>query len=252
MKNIKLFNTEIEYAAAQKVLPSVCFVKETNNVYYNAKHAVDRALNAPLMNLCVANEWAKESEDYLTYKEAASISTINTRDFATYEVVSAWELKYFTGLTSISFNSVKAPALKELYIPDTYTGQYAPAVVIDNKNTAWAPNLVKLHIGDVVTNLGNCYAALSSTREGFDNSIIYIGENSRLVGAGPKPVFKTFKTAIIKGTARGTADMNTSEIQQITFFVEDDQVEAFQALTPFKRYPSNVHALSEYIGDTDY
>lgn len=252
MKHIKLFKTEAEYETGVTALPCVSYVESTNEVHFDEKHAVDRIYNAPLMNMCVANGWAKESNDYLTYEEAAIISTINTQDFATYEVVSAWELKYFTGLTSINFNKVMVPTLKELYIPDTYTGQYAPAVVIDNINTAWAPNLVKLHIGDVVTNLGNCYAELSSTREGFDNSIIYIGENSRLVGAGPNPVFKMFKTAIIKGTARGSADMNTSDIQQITFFVEDDQVEAFQALIPFKKLPSTIHPLSEYAGDTDY
>lgn len=252
MKHIKLFKTEAEYETGVTALPCVSYVEFTNEVHFDEKHAVDRIYNAPLMNMCVANGWAKESNDYLTYEEAAIISTINTQDFATYEVVSAWELKYFTGLTSININTVVVPTLKELYIPDTYTGTYASAVIINNQNTAWAPNLVKLHIGDVVTNLGNCYAELSSTREGFDNSIIYIGENSRLVGAGPNPVFKMFKTAIIKGTARGSADMSTSDIQQITFFVEDDQVEAFQALTPFTRSPSNVHALSEYTGDTDY
>lgn len=53
-------------------------------------------------------------------------------------------------------------------------------------------------------------------------------------------------------SSRGNTDMSTAEVQQITFFVEDDQVEAFQALTPFKRSPANVHALSEYTGDTDY
>ena len=251
MKHIKLFKTEAEYETRVTALPCVSYVKSTEEVHFDEKHAVDRILNAPLMNMCVANGWAKESNDYLTYDEAAIISTINTQDFATYEVVSAWELKYFTGLTSINFNTVLVPTLKELYIPDTYTGAYEQAVIISNTHTAWAPNLVKLHIGDAVTLLSYGYAYLSSTREGFDNSIVYIGENVVKLGF-PNPLFKIFKTAIIKGTARVASDMNTLELQKTTFFVEDDQVEAFQALTPFTRSPSNVHALSEYTGDTDY
>lgn len=252
MKHIKLFKTEAEYEIGVTALPCVSYVESTNEVHFDEKHAVDRVFNAPLMNMCVAKGWAKESNDYLTYDEAAIISTINTQDFATYEVVSAWELKYFTGLTSISFNSVEVPTLKKLYIPDTYTGQYATAVIINNRNTVWAPNLIKLHIGDAVTALGNCYGYYEPTREGFDDSIIYIGENSNLAGSGSNIIFKIFKTVIIKGTARATADMSASGIQQYTFFVEDDQVEAFQALTPFNRSPSNIHALSEYTGDTDY
>lgn len=252
MKHIKLFKTEAEYENGVTALPCVSYVESTDEVHFDIKHAVDRIYNAPLMNMCVANDWAKESNDYLTYEEAAIISTINTQDFATYEVVSAWELKYFTGLTSISFNSIQVPTLKELYIPDTYTGQYASAVIINHQNIAWAPNLIKLHIGDAVTLLGNCYDGLSSTREGFDNSIIYIGENSNLVGMGYIGIFMMFKTTIIKGIARTAPDMSTQKLQEITFFVEDDQVEAFQALTPFKRLPTIIHPLSEYAGDTDY
>lgn len=254
MKHLRLFETEADYTAATLDLPVISYVKKTGNVYYNGKHAVDRVLNAPLMNMCVANGWAKESNDYLTYDEAAIISTINTSDFATYEVVSAWELKYFTGLTSITFATVVVPTLKELYIPDTYTGYYAAAVIINNKNACWCPNIIRLHVGDNAQ-IKNCYAYPLASREGFNNSIVYIGENAKWVGSGTYPLFSMFKTAIIMGegvSSRGSADMATADVQQITFFVEDDQVEAFQALTPFKRSPSNVHALSEYIGDTDY
>ena len=251
MKHIKLFKTEAEYENGITALPCVSYVESTNEVHFDEKHAVDRKLNAPLMNMCVANGWAKESNDYLTYEEAAIISTINTQDFATYEVVSAWELKYFTGLTSINFNTVVVPTLKELYIPDTYTGKYIPTVVINGQNVAWAPNLIKLHIGDAVTQSSNCNAELSSNREGFDNSIIYIGEN--LVSFGfPYALFRMFKTVIIKGSARESTDMRIETLQQLTLFVEDDQVEAFQALMPFKKLPSIIHPLSEYAGDTDY
>lgn len=251
MKHIKLFRTEAEYETGVTALPCVSYVDSTNEVHFDEKHAVDRISNAPLMNMCVANGWAKESNDYLTYEEAAIISTINTQDFATYEVVSAWELKYFTGLTSINFNTVMVPTLKELYIPDTYTGKYSSTVYYNSQGTPWAPNLVKLHIGDSVTRPGNCSVELSSNREGFDNSIIYIGEN--LVDFGfPYALFRMFKTVIIKGSARESTDMLLPTLQQFTIFVEDDQVEAFQALMPFKKLPSIIHPFSEYAGDKDY
>lgn len=142
MNNIKLFDTEAEYAAAQKILPSVCFVRETNKVYCNAKHAVDRALNTPLMNLCVAKGWAKESEDYLTYKEASLITSITATDLVDYEITRLIEMKYFTGVTSINLNNTP---VESFYLNNNCAAAF--------NNNSYRSNITYLKLADDIVSL---------------------------------------------------------------------------------------------------
>lgn len=114
MKYLKLFKTEAEYNTATITLPNISYIRETGNVYYNAKHAVDRSINAPLMNIAVANEWAKESENYLTYEEAARVTSIAKQDLIDYNVVSLLELKYFTGISTVDIKGVTT--VERIYI----------------------------------------------------------------------------------------------------------------------------------------
>lgn len=194
MKHLRLFETEADYNAATLDLPVVSYVKKTGNVYYNGKHAVDRVLNAPLMNMCVANGWAKESNDYLTYEEAAVVASINMTDFATYEVVSAWELKYFTGITSFTSSTVQLPLIEYFYIPDTYTGYFYHDYTGGNENLF--PNIIKFHISDSMTTLRTERIAPTTNRTNFSGSIVYLGKNITTAGGSPRYPFVQFETVI--------------------------------------------------------
>jgi hypothetical protein len=247
MKHLRLFETEADYNAATLDLPVVSYVKKTGNVYYNGKHAVDRVLNAPLMNMCVANGWAKESNDYLTYEEAAVVPSINMTDFATYEVVSAWELKYFTGITSFTQSQVKLPLIEYFYIPDTYTGGFSHSY--SGSGGYLFPNIRKYHISDSMTTIRS-EKIKSSTN--FSGSIVYLGKNITKTAGAPIYPFCQFETVIF---AAEPIDLNAEQVSSIGaqhVFIADENVETLKTLEPFKRYKNSIFPLSEYIGDTDY
>ena len=250
MKHLRLFETEADYTAATLDLPNISYVKKTGNVYYNGKHAVDRVLNAPLMNMCVANGWAKESNDYLTYEEAAVVASINMTDFSTYEVVSAWELKYFTGITSFTTSQVQLPLIEYFYIPDTYTGSFSHGY--SGSNGYLFPNIRKFHISDSMTTIQTAKIASASSRANFSGSIVYIGENVTTLNGSPVYPFTFFETVIFAAAPRGLNDESVANIGAQRVFIADEDVETLKTLNPFKRYTNSIFPLSEYTGDTDY
>ena len=253
MKHLRLFETEADYNAATLDLPVVSYVKKTGNVYYNGKHAVDRVLNAPLMNMCVANGWAKESNDYLTYEEAAVISTVKVLDFVTYNVVSAWELKYFTGLISFDYtgivkNSTTSSLFKYIYIPDNYTGECFN--VFYPQGNSLFPNIVKVHNSNNSDSLPAYQQEYNATRGATDEyaeSILYIGEGvSNTKNSAHLSFFKTIILMCAPFNIGGNAKSN------MTVFVKDEYVDEWKTKTPFSSYPNIIHPISEYVGDTDY
>lgn len=256
MKYLRLFDTEAEYNSALLDLPNISFVKATGNVYYNGKHAVDRVLNAPLMDVCVARGWAKESENYLTYEEAAVVSTIYIQDLITYEVESAWEFKYFTGLTAISYDGLtgeNSTKLKYLYIPDNYTGEiFSIRTVINNVSVILFPNIIKMHHSGNggYPNYGPNASPERLAQPGWEQSILYL--NSGILQTHTNSYLGFWKTIIAECSPFSSGDLVTGTVQQLRLYVKDEDVEAWQALTPWKRNPSSVKPISEYTGDMDY
>lgn len=250
MKHLRLFETEADYTAATLDLPNISYIKKTGNVYYNGKHAVDRILNAPLMNMCVAKGWAKESNDYLTYEEAAVVSSINMTDFATYEVVSAWELKYFTGITSFTTSTVQLPLIEYFYIPDTYSGTFMHNY--SGSNGYLFPNIRKYHISDSMTTLKTERVAAASSRANFSGSIVYIGKNITTLNGSPVYPFNQFETVIFAAAPKSLNDETVANIGTQRVFIADENVDTLKTLSPFKRYTNSIFPLSEYNGDTDY
>lgn len=250
MKHIKLFKTEAEYETGVTALPCVSYVESTEEVHFDVKHAVDRIYNAPLMNMCVANGWAKESNDYLTYEEAAIVPGINMTDFATYEVVSAWELKYFTGITSFTRSQVQLPLIEYFYIPDTYTGYFYPTYTGSDDNLF--PNIIKFHISDSMTSLRTEQIAPTINRTNFSGSIVYLGKNITRLEGYPKYPFVQFETIIFAAEPISFSDASVGEIGAQRVFIADEDVETLKTMTPFKRFPNSIFPLSEYTGDTDY
>lgn len=243
MKHLNYFNSLNDYKNGVTALPCVSYVKETDSVYFDVPHAVDRIYNAPLMNMCVANGWAQESEDYLTFEEAKQVTSITLQDLATYEVVSAWEFKYFTNVASVSYTGLSKGnnLLKYLYFPNISSGFFQKKPIYQA-----FPNLIKLHVNAKVSDENDPVLAVS--RADYDVSLLYVGSKSTY--GGYRPIVSNFKTIIIAGTARaGSANFT---IQNKTVYVEDEQVEAFKALVPFSSYPDNVKPISEYNGDMDY
>lgn len=254
MKHLRLFETEADYTAATLDLPVISYVKRTGNVYYNGKHAVDRVLNAPLMNMCVANGWAKESNDYLTYEEAAVVSELPVVGLITYEVESAWELRYFTGLTSISYSGITTASdkLKYLYIPDNYTGSpFNIRPVINSAFLLLFPNIIKLHQGGVGVYPGYQpdYSQTRGESDEYNNSILYVPST---ITSSASSYLGYYKTIIAMCDPINFGNQVASVVQKMALYVKDEDVEAWQALTPWTRNPSSVRPLSEYAGDTDY
>lgn len=236
MKYLRLFKTEAEYLAANKELPNVSYIKDTGNVYYNEKHAIDRSINAPLMNMMYALGYA-ENQDYMTYEEAARVTSLNAADFVTYEVVSAWELKHFTSLSECpKFSNIGATTLKYLYLPDhlTFVGSsYLSGL-----------ELLKLHYPESVTGkLPN-----SPVRGGGNGSILYIGPNiTGYNNTNPNG----WETIICMSPAFTWVKTNNPATPIPIIYVKDEYVDDYKAVAPWNTWGS-VKPLSEYAGDTDY
>ena len=234
MKHIKLFKTEAEYETGVTVLPCVSYVESTEEVHFDAKHAVDRMYNAPLMNMMYGLGLA-ENQDYMTYEEAARVPSLNGKDFATYEVVSAWELKYFTGLVEGPIFADGTYSLQELYIPDHLTKAGGNLRFL---------RLNKLHLPEALTEIPG-YGLGAPQKQ---DSILYIGANiasdatytTEAGGWGTiicmSPAFKWSR--------------NTWSIAP-TIYVKDEYVNDYKAVTPWSTW-GTVKPLSEYTGDTDY
>lgn len=243
MKHLNYFNSLNDYKNGITALPCVSYVKETDSVYFDEPHAVDRIYNAPLMNMCVANGWAQESEDYLTFEEAKQVTSITLEDLVTYQVVSAWEFKYFTNATAVSYTGLASGnnPLKSLYFPKISSGFFQKKAIYQT-----FPNLVKLHVNSAISDENA--PVLAKSRAGYDNSLLYIGSGITTFKSYMS-VFYYFKTVIIDGEARTASGL---DIADMTIYVQDSQLDAFKALEPFATYSNNVKPLSEYNGDMDY
>lgn len=237
MKYLRLFKTEAEYLAANKELPNVSYVKDTGNVYYNEKHAIDRSINAPLMNMMYGLGLA-ENQDYMTYEEAARVTSLNAADFATYEVVSAWELKYFTILNSCPDFSTGTYSLKELYIPNH--------IKKISSNSLRMLGLTKLHLPEALTTLPNYGLGASGAQE----SILYIGAN--IASANPIGTYPNgWGTIICMSPAFEWKRIISTATTVTTIYVKDEYVNDYKAQIPWSSWGA-VKPLSEYTGTTDY
>lgn len=236
MKYLRLFKTEAEYLAANKELPNVSYVKDTGNVYYNEKHAIDRSINAPLMNMMYALGYA-ENQDYMTYEEAARVTSLNAADFVTYEVISAWELKYFTGLVAFPQFLGGTYSLQELYIPDHISTLQSSSLA--------ALNLNKLHLPEALIAMPNYGLGAAKVQD----SILYIGAN--IASDAPGSTYASgWGTIICMSPAfKWSRENNTTVVT--TIYVKDEYVDDYKAVAPWNTW-GLVKPLSEYAGDTDY
>lgn len=235
MKYLRLFKTEAEYLAANKVLPNVSYVKDTGNVYYNVKHAIDRSINAPLMNMMYGLGLA-ENQDYMTYEEAARVTSLTAADFATYEVVSAWELKYFTGLISWPSFESGTYSLQEVYIPDHITTISSSGL----RNL----ELNRLHLPESLTALPKYGLGVATDDQ---DTILYIGAN---VASAPGSTRADGWGTIIS-MAPAFAWSTTSAKFPSIIYVKDEYVDDYKAVAPWSSWGA-VKPLSKYTGDTDY
>lgn len=234
MKHIKLFKTEAEYETGVTALPCVSYVESTEEVHFDEKHAVDRIYNAPLMNMMYGLGLA-ENQDYMTYEEAARVASLNGEDFATYEVVSAWELKYFTGLVKGPTFAEGTYSLRELYLPDHLTRVGGGSLRF--------LRLHKLHLPEALTEIPGYGIGASYEQD----SILYIGAN--IVSASPYTVANGWGTMICMSPAF-TWRINVGGFAP-TVYVKDEYVNDYKAVVPWNTW-ATVKPLSEYTGDTDY
>lgn len=235
MKHIKLFKTEAEYETGVTALPCVSYVESTEEVHFDEKHAVDRIYNAPLMNMMYGLGLA-ENQDYMTYEEAARVPSLNANDFATYEVVSAWELKYFTGLVEFPVFNNGPYSLQELYIPDH--------IATLKSSSLTALKLNKLHLPEALTAIPNYGLGAADVQD----SILYIGAN-----IASEATYTTkangWGTIICMSPAFKWTKDNASFVT--TIYVKDEYVDDYKAVAPWDTR-GIVKPLSEYTGDTDY
>lgn len=107
MKYLKKYATEADYSAAKVSIPTpnVVYVTETNKLYYNPEvgdiYAFTQESNPELMAFCYAQGWAAIPEA-ITYEECAAVTDIGTLFRDNTVITDLTDLKWFTGLTSIS------------------------------------------------------------------------------------------------------------------------------------------------------
>lgn len=81
--------------------PHIAKIENEDSIEYADAHAVDRSNNPELMDFCVAQGWAKESNDYLTHKEAWAVTTLGTLLQGNTAIKSFTELKYFINIKEL-------------------------------------------------------------------------------------------------------------------------------------------------------
>lgn len=83
------------------LFPHIAKIENEDSIEYADAHAVDRSNNPELMDFCVAQGWAKESNDYLTHKEAWAVNTLGTLLQGNTAIKSFTELKYFINIKAL-------------------------------------------------------------------------------------------------------------------------------------------------------
>jgi surface protein len=76
-------------------------------------YAVKRTTNAPLMDVVYAQGWSA-SPDYMTFDEAAAVTTFGTVFKDNTEITTFEEAKYFTGLTTVKQNQFANSSIARL------------------------------------------------------------------------------------------------------------------------------------------
>lgn len=235
MNNIKFFSTETEYNASGIILPSICYVKDSNKVYYNNRHAVDKILNAPLMELCTAKGWAKESEDYLTYEEAALVTSIADSDLIEYGITRLIEMKYFTALTEITLNNTP---VEVFYLNNNCTAKF---------NTGNSVSSIKyLKLADDIVSLNEA----SDTHANISQYCKFSGIT--LVGGKDTLRFSTkwggnfsAKNVVLphEEIITSTSGVNMNKTENI--YVPDNLVDGYKEA--YATYASKFHRISEFV-----
>ena len=92
--------------------------------------------NAPMLAVCYAQGWAKHS-DYMTLKEAQSVTSIGTVFRQNTSISSLQELQYFTGLTALSNNALRGMTAVRgrIYIPEGVKTLGSAIVAYNNVGT---------------------------------------------------------------------------------------------------------------------
>lgn len=244
------YRTEQDYNAALEAhklpLPHLCYITNTGKVMQGIRHAVDRYTNAPLMDLCVDMGWARESNDYLTFEEAADVKFFGGDTYKDYGITSLWELKYFTGVSfTPSNNAIKSlPNIDSVYIPDHVT--YAVGV-----NGA-----KKVHISDSMTQMYSYFSRAYNTVTLGDGSTLYLGKS--LTKLGTADYFNNYDHVIV-GKDDDVYPFNNQFLDNFkygTLWVPDSQLDKWLAKTDawarFKTAGKGIRPMSEYDGDPDF
>lgn len=116
------YQTRQQYSAdTARPLPNVSYIVETGEVIYGRLHAVDRSINPVIMDICVAQGWAQESNDYLTFEEAASVTEIGTI-FQNCAADNFDEFQYFKNVTYITGSAFRTSNFKSITFPSSIRG----------------------------------------------------------------------------------------------------------------------------------
>lgn len=118
------YDTHEDYSSSVRPIPSVSLIKENGSVLYDILQAVNRSINAPLMDACVSKGWAKESTDYLTFEEAADVTSLNFN--GNTNIKSLEELVSFTGINSLSIGTFNNMTNLEKIVLPPFNGWTQP------------------------------------------------------------------------------------------------------------------------------
>lgn len=124
------------------LFPHIAKIENEDSIEYADAHAVDRSNNPELMDFCVAQGWAKESNDYLTHKEAWTVTTLGTLLQGNTAIKSFTELKYFINVKELGTRNVfqgctnlKVIDLRNIRSVASYALSGSPAPVFEDLGT---------------------------------------------------------------------------------------------------------------------
>lgn len=100
---------------------NVSYIVETGEVIYGRLHAVDRSINPVIMDICVSQGWAQESNDYLTFEEAASVTDIGTI-FKNCAADNFDEFQHFKNVNYLVGGAFQNSSFKSITFPSSVKG----------------------------------------------------------------------------------------------------------------------------------
>lgn len=219
------YDTREDYSSGVRPIPSVSLIEEDESVLYDILQAVNRPINPELMDACVANGWAKESVNYLTFEEAADVVSLSFN--GNNDIKNLDELVHFTGLNNLSITAFQDMSKLEKIVLPPFHGYVEPTPAnvfqgctnldtVDARNANFNVTCVQMFPNN--NNLRHIY---------FGEAVSTISRTT---------IYKSNNVRAIQLHHKGVVTMESPQtgIGIIRFYVPDEYLEAYKTDTSTK------------------